>query len=85
MLRNHGLLTVGKDVGEAFIFMYVFEAVCNIQVRALAGARCLNHIDQSLIATAREQVQSATQGQGAAMAWPGLLRRLDRMLPGYDS
>ncbi|SMG52962.1 class II aldolase/adducin family protein [Paraburkholderia susongensis] len=85
MLRNHGLLTVGRSVGEAFIFMYLFEAVCSIQVRALAGARPLNHIDSSIIATAREQVKAATQGQGAAMAWPSLLRRLDRQLPGYDT
>jgi ribulose-5-phosphate 4-epimerase/fuculose-1-phosphate aldolase len=85
MLRNHGLLTVGRSVGEAFIFMYVFEAVCNIQVRALAGDRPLSHIDPALVATAREQVKAATQGQGAAMAWPGLLRRLERTMPGYDS
>lgn len=85
MLRNHGLLTVGATVGEAFVFMYLFETVCNIQVRALAGGRPLSHIDPALVATAREQVKAATQGQGAAMAWPGLLRRLDRALPGYDT
>ena len=85
MLRNHGLLTVGRSVGEAFVFMYVFEAVCSIQVRALAGSRPLSRIDASIVATAREQVKAATQGHGAAMAWPGLLRRLDRTLPGYDT
>lgn len=85
MLRNHGLLTVGRSVAEAFVFMYVFEAVCSIQVRALAGGRPLSHIDASIVATAREQVKAATQGHGAAMAWPGLLRRLDRTLPGYDN
>lgn len=85
MLRNHGLLTVGTSVGEAFIFMYIFEAVCNIQVRAQAGGGPLRHIDESIIATAREQVTAATQGQGPVMAWPGLLRRLDRAMPGYDT
>jgi len=85
MLRNHGLLTVGRSVAEAFLFMYVFETVCSIQVRALAGAKPLNHIPAALITNAREQVQAATQGQGAAIAWPGLLRRLDRTLPGYDT
>lgn len=85
MLRNHGLLTTGRSVGEAFVFMYVFEAVCSIQVRALAGGRPLSRIPPSLVATAREQVKAATQGHGAAMAWPGLLRRLQRALPGFDA
>ncbi|HEY9273018.1 MAG TPA: class II aldolase/adducin family protein [Achromobacter sp.] len=85
MLRNHGLLTVGRSIGEAFVFMYLFEAVCSIQVRALAGGLPLSRIDPAIIATAREQVRAATQGQGPAMAWPGLLRRLDREMPGYDS
>lgn len=85
MLRNHGLLTLGRSVGEAFVFMYVFEAVCSIQVRALAGDRPLRHIDASIVATARAQVKAATQGHGAEMAWPGLLRRLERALPGFDA
>jgi len=85
LLRNHGLLTVGRSVGEAFVFMYVFETVCNIQVRALAGGRALRRIDPALVATAREQVKAATQGHGAAMAWPGLLRRLARTMPGFDT
>ena len=33
MLRNHGLLTVGKSIADAFLFMYTFEAACTIQVR----------------------------------------------------
>ena len=37
MLRNHGLLTVGETVADAFVSMYVFEAACAIQVRAQAG------------------------------------------------
>lgn len=85
MLRNHGLLTVGRSIGEAFVFMYLFEAVSSIQVRALAGGQALSRIDPAIIATAREQVRAATQGHGPAMAWPGLLRRLDRELPGYDT
>lgn len=85
MLRNHGLLTVGRSIGEAFVFMYVFETVCSVQVRALAGGRPLSRIDPSIVATAREQVKAATQEHGAAMAWPGLLRRLDRAHPGYDT
>jgi ribulose-5-phosphate 4-epimerase/fuculose-1-phosphate aldolase len=83
MLRNHGLLTVGSDVADAFLSMYLFETTCTIQVRAMAGGTPLVKVDPSIIATAREQVAQVTQGRGASLAWPGLLRRLDRKLPGY--
>nr|WP_246312442.1 class II aldolase/adducin family protein [Aquabacterium terrae] len=84
MLRNHGLLTVGATIADAFLAMYFFEAVCTIQVRAQAGGP-LVPVHPEIIATAREQAAGATRGQGAgALAWPGLLRRLDRLSPGYD-
>jgi ribulose-5-phosphate 4-epimerase/fuculose-1-phosphate aldolase len=85
MLRNHGLLTVGSSIADAFLNMYFFEATCTIQVRAMAGGGPLVRIDRSIIATAREQAAQATRGQGAALTWPALLRRLDRRLPGYDA
>jgi ribulose-5-phosphate 4-epimerase/fuculose-1-phosphate aldolase len=88
MLRNHGLLTVGPTVAEAFLAMYLFESVCTIQVRALAGSRELVHVDPRIIAGAREQAKTVTRGAGGgagggALAWPGLLRRLDRVDPSY--
>jgi ribulose-5-phosphate 4-epimerase/fuculose-1-phosphate aldolase len=85
MLRNHGLLTVGATIADAFQAMYLFETVCNIQVRALAGGGVLTHVDPRIIATARQQASTATRGLGAQLIWPGLLRRLDRRLPGYDA
>lgn len=84
MLRNHGLLTVGRSVADAWQNMYLFETVCTIQVRAQAGGGELIAIDPSIVATAAEQARLATKGMGASLAWPGLLRRLDRHLPGYD-
>jgi ribulose-5-phosphate 4-epimerase/fuculose-1-phosphate aldolase len=84
MLRNHGLLTVGKNIAEEFQAMYLFETVCTIQVRAQAGGGELIKVHPEIIATAREQSAVATRGQGASLTWPGLRRRLDRQLPGYD-
>lgn len=84
MLRNHGLLTCGKNVAEAFQAMYLFEAACTIQVRAQAGGPLIA-IDPGVIATARAQASQATKGQGASLTWPALLRRLDRQMPGYDT
>ena len=85
MLRNHGLLTVGRTVADAFLAMYFFETACTIQVRALAGGGEWLGIDAAIVATARQQAAQATRGLGAQLAWPGLLRRLDRRLPGYDA
>ena len=84
MLRNHGLLTVGRTVADAFQAMYLFEAVCTIQVRAQAGGGGLVHVPPAIIATARAQAAEVTKGLGANLVWPGLLRRLDRRNPGYD-
>ena len=78
MLRNHGLLTVGETVADAFMYMYVFEAACAIQLRAQAGGGKLIPIDQRIIAGAQAQAKAVTRGAGAALTWPGLLRKLDR-------
>ena len=85
MLRNHGLLTVGPTVADAFQAMYLFEAVCTIQVRAMAGGVPLTHVQPQIIATAQQQAKQVTRGLGGQLIWPGLLRRLDRACPGYDS
>ena len=78
MLRNHGLLTVGETVADAFMYMYVFEAACAIQLRAQAGGGKLIPIDPRIIAGAQAQAKAVTRGAGAALTWPGLLRKLDR-------
>ncbi len=85
MLRNHGLLTVGPSVADAFMAMYTFEAVCMIQIRAQSGGGRLTTIDPAIIATSAQQAQQVTKGMGTgALNWPGLLRRLDRRNPGYE-
>ncbi len=85
MLRNHGLLTVGRTVADAFQAMYLFETVCTIQVRAQAGGGPLVSVDPLIVATARQQSAVVTRGLGSQLIWPGLLRRLERRSPGYDT
>ena len=86
LLRNHGLLTVGRTVADAFLNLYMFETACAIQVRAQAGGAELLPIGPGILAGAREASRQVTVGQGAgALAWPGLLRRLEKMDPGYRS
>lgn len=86
MLRNHGLLTLGSTIADAFLNMYLFEAVCTIQVRAMAGGAELVHVDPRIIETAQQQARVVTNGVGGgALAWPGLLRRLDRVDASYST
>jgi ribulose-5-phosphate 4-epimerase/fuculose-1-phosphate aldolase len=84
MLRNHGLLTVGASVAEAWQAMYLFETACTAQVRAQAGGGELIRIGRPIIDAATQMSVEATKGLGAQLVWPGLLRRLQRQLPGYD-
>jgi ribulose-5-phosphate 4-epimerase/fuculose-1-phosphate aldolase len=83
MLRNHGLLTVGASVADAFLAMYVFESACAIQVRAQAGGGELVRIDPRILAGAQQQAAQVTKNLGGALAWPGLLRKLDREDPSF--
>jgi ribulose-5-phosphate 4-epimerase/fuculose-1-phosphate aldolase len=85
MLRNHGLLTVGETAADAFLSMYTFEAACTIQVRAQAGGGKLIPIPAQIIAGAQAQAKAVTKGLGGMLAWPALLRRLDRLDPSYRS
>jgi ribulose-5-phosphate 4-epimerase/fuculose-1-phosphate aldolase len=78
ILRNHGLLTVGETVADAFVAMYYLEASCAIQVRAQAGGE--------LIPVAKEVLdQAVSRTRQGPRVWPGLLRRLDRQDPSYKN
>ena len=83
MLRNHGLLTVGNTVADAFLSMYTFENTCRIQVDALAGGQELVEVDPRILQGMAQVMKAVTAGQGSLLAWPALLRKLDRMDPGY--
>jgi ribulose-5-phosphate 4-epimerase/fuculose-1-phosphate aldolase len=83
MLRNHGLITVAGNVPDAFLFLYIFEAACMIQLRAQAGGGELIPIDPRIIMTAQQQAAAVTAAAGGALAWPALLRKLDRIDPSY--
>ncbi len=85
VLRNHGLLTVGETIADAFVAMYYLEASCAIQVRAQSGGGELIPVPKEIIDAAYLQSMStARPGGGRGMlVWPGLLRRLDRIDSSY--
>ena len=83
MLRNHGLLTVGASIADAFLAMYIFETACTIQLRAQSGGGELVPVHPQILATAQAQAAQVTRSLGGALAWPGLLRKLDRLDTSY--
>ena len=82
VLRNHGLLTVGRSVAEAFLNMYTFENTCRIQIDAQGGGE-LTLVNPAIMANMDAVMKTATAGLGAGIAWPALLRKIDRANPGY--
>lgn len=84
ILRNHGLLTAGPSIPDAFLAMYVLETACQIQVMAQSSGQELIEISPRILAGIRAQAEQVTKGLGGSLAWPGLLRRLQRRNPGYD-
>ncbi len=83
ILRNHGLLTVGETVADAFVAMYFLESSCAIQVRAQSGGGELIPVPKEVLDAAYTPMGLARpRGRGSAI-WPGLLRRLDRTDPSY--
>jgi ribulose-5-phosphate 4-epimerase/fuculose-1-phosphate aldolase len=83
VLRNHGLLTVGRTIADAFLSMYTLENTCRIQIDALAGGGELAMVDPRILSGMGEVMKIATAGQGAQLAWPALLRKVERLDPGY--
>ncbi len=84
ILRNHGLLTVGASVADAFLAMYVLHAACEVQVRAQAGGAELVSIDPRVLDGVRANFEIVMRGMRGSLAWPALLRKLDRESPGYE-
>lgn len=84
LLRNHGTLTVGETVGEAFVRLYFFERACQAQVFALAAGTDHLHYPKPEVAelTAR-QGQSGLKTIANKFAWPALLRKAYRLDPGF--
>ncbi len=78
ILRNHGLLSLGATVAEAFELMYYLDTSCQIQIDALAGGR----VELDIIGdqTARKGFEQFQRPGGSELEreWPALLRMLDR-------
>ena len=83
ILRNHGTLTLGRNCADAFLRMFYLERACSMQVRALAGGAKPNWPNQGVPEKTAGQGAMGLNGYMGALAWPALLRKLDRVDPGY--
>ena len=85
VLRNHGLLVVGRTVADAFLSMYTFENACRIQIDAQAGGGVLTQVEPRIVQGVSEAMRVQTGGLGGAFVWPSLIRKLDRLGSSYRS
>jgi ribulose-5-phosphate 4-epimerase/fuculose-1-phosphate aldolase len=83
ILRNHGTLTLGRSCADAFLRMYYLERACSMQVRALAGGTKLNMPNQGVPEKTRDLGAMGFEGPMGALAWPALLRKMDRVDSSY--
>jgi ribulose-5-phosphate 4-epimerase/fuculose-1-phosphate aldolase len=78
ILRNHGLLTVGPTIPDAFLAMYVLETACQTQLLAQSAGAELITVNPKILEGIAAQAKEVTRGLGGQLAWPGLMRKLDR-------
>jgi len=85
VLKNHGLLTLGKSVSEAFEYMYYLECACQIQVDALSGGQdTVTFITDETVEKGKQQFNRPNR-QSSEKHWPALLRMLDRRGSDYKN
>jgi ribulose-5-phosphate 4-epimerase/fuculose-1-phosphate aldolase len=83
ILRNHGLLTVGKTIAEAFNWMHRLELTARSQLAAMATGVKLRTVSERVLHETYMNYQPQTRRPYGVMEWLALLRKLDRMDPTY--
>lgn len=85
LLRNHGALTMGKTIGDAFMHMYDLIMACEIQVKLQHSTGHVSRVPQSVIDGIKAQADIVHHGQtGGQKAWPAMMRRVKRAYPDFD-
>ncbi|MCC2616766.1 class II aldolase/adducin family protein [Aestuariibacter halophilus] len=84
ILRNHGLLTCADTIADAFLFMFILQRSCEIQLQAQATGQPLIEIPKPILIGIQAQAKAVTRSAGGTLAWPGILRKLQRDNPGFD-
>jgi len=84
ILRNHGLLTCGESIGEAFDYMYYLERACQSQVSAMGGGAKVRRPPESVALKTAQQFAALAYKQHA-VEWKAHLRMLDKADPSYKT
>jgi hypothetical protein len=85
MLRNHGLLTVGRTSRKPSSGCTSSRPRARCRFAAHGGRRQLRRIPQAIVDDGIRQFEVATRGRGGNLAWPALMRQLDATQPGFRS
>jgi ribulose-5-phosphate 4-epimerase/fuculose-1-phosphate aldolase len=83
LLRNHGTMAVGGNVGECFVKLYFLERACQAQIMALSAGDQLNRPPQGAAELAAEQGGAGLKMAANLLAWPALLRKAYRLDPSF--
>ena len=83
ILRNHGLLTLGETVPEAFIAMWGLERACQAQLAAMACNTELEMPSPEVVQASCSMYAPGSSRKYGLLEWPGLLRQLDRTEPDF--
>ena len=83
ILRNHGLLTVGKTVGEAFNWMHRLELSCRAQIAAMSCNSPLQEVSEAVLKETYMNYQPQVRRPYGLMEWPALLRMAERLDPSF--
>ena len=85
LLRNHGALTMGKTIGDAFMHMYDLIKACEVQVSLQHRTDDVINVPQSVIDGIKAQAGVVHTGlTGGQKAWPAMLRKVKQYYPEFD-
>ncbi|EFP96843.1 class II aldolase/adducin family protein [Vibrio caribbeanicus] len=85
LLRNHGALTMGKTIGDAFMHMYDLTQACQIQLHIQSTGREAFLVDQAIVDGIKAQANIVHSGlTGGQKAWPAMMRKVKRLYPDFD-
>ncbi|MEO8103832.1 MAG: class II aldolase/adducin family protein, partial [Betaproteobacteria bacterium] len=83
ILRNHGLLTAGRTVCEAFVVMHWLEKACQAQIMAMSCQAKLNKVPDNVVKLTNDRYAPGQRRKITELEWPAMLRMLDRRDPSF--
>jgi ribulose-5-phosphate 4-epimerase/fuculose-1-phosphate aldolase len=83
ILRNHGLLATGSTCADAWLRLFFLERACTMQIKALSGGSKLNMVPDDVVELVTDQGQMASEQGIGNLAWPALIRKLDKIDVSY--